>query len=63
MHLSSSAALKEQKSRLISQRLIIGLAALAIALAGAGMLWMQYSNAAAVESELLSSSLYESRID
>jgi len=59
MHLSSSEALKEQRRRLFSQRVSLGLLALLIALAGTGLLWMQYSNAAALESDLLQSEVYE----
>ncbi|MCL2379938.1 MAG: hypothetical protein FWC81_04055 [Coriobacteriia bacterium] len=59
MHLRSSKARQQHKEKVVSHRIALGLVALAIVLAAAGMLWMNYSNAAAQASDLLTSSSYE----
>lgn len=59
MHLRSSKARQQHKERVVSNRITLGLIALAVILAVTGMLWMNYSNVAAQASDLLNPSLYE----
>ncbi|MCL2526177.1 MAG: hypothetical protein FWE46_03900 [Coriobacteriia bacterium] len=59
LHLSGSSARAHQLSRIMSQRVTLGIAALFIALTGAGMIWMNYSHAQAQASELLTTSYQE----